>query len=373
MTAPPPTLALTAFPRSLPITGYALAVDERAGRAFVGGKGVVSVLDTRTGSLLRAVATGGVPVALTVDQAAGRVYVALDETDSVAVLNACTDALLYRARVTGQPTALALAPREGRVFIGAIGNAITQEQGGVSVLDMRSGTARQIPGTAGASVADIAIDERTGRVFALDKAAGTVSVLDASRRMLLHTTPVGVMPSAISVAPDSGRVFVAGNSGIIVLDAHTGARLPSPKMPDEPAAVVDDATYRRVFVTSDKAFDFALYALNARNGALLHRTNVDPGNLGIAPVGVPAIDGGRGRAYVLMASQQNKNLNPASPGSIAVVDITTGALRVSVNLGDTVNPEGGRSYGVAIAIDTRTRHLFALTGTHVVVLDTTRL
>jgi len=76
---------------------------------------------------------------------------------------------------------------------------------------------------------------------------------------------------------------------------------------------------------------------------------------------------------VLMASQQNKNLNPASPGSIAVVDITTGALRVSVNLGDTVNPEGGRSYGVAIAIDTRTRHLFALTGTHVVVLDTTRL
>src|SRR5205823_1761384 len=100
---------------------WAVAVDDRTGRVFVLGGGIddayvrplgmsgtVSMLDARTGAVLRTVAVGVGPSAIAVDERRGRVFVANTSSNSVSVLDARGGALLRTVVVGAGPSAAAV-------------------------------------------------------------------------------------------------------------------------------------------------------------------------------------------------------------------------------------------------------------------------
>ncbi len=113
----------------------AVAVDARSGRAFVmivgaGVPGHVSMVDTRTGVLLRTVPVGLDPCALAVDQRAERVVVVNHDSGSVTVLDARDGRVIDTVPVGLLPHAVAVDERRGRALI-------VSETGRLSVLDTR--------------------------------------------------------------------------------------------------------------------------------------------------------------------------------------------------------------------------------------------
>lgn len=133
--------------------------------------------------------------------------------------------------VVGQyPTLIAADDRTGRAYVLDDGSLASDGGGGVvagaiQVLDTRSGTfLHAVP--AGTAPTDIAIDQRTGRVFVLNSymhngGQGTVTVLDARSGRIVHTAQVGDLPMALALDAGAGRVFVLNvANGVHVLHAH---------------------------------------------------------------------------------------------------------------------------------------------------------
>jgi YVTN family beta-propeller protein len=170
-------------------------VASRAGRAFVANydDATVSVLDAHSGALLRTVALGQRPTALSVDEAAGRVFT------------------LNSARIDPAVPYAASASTS------------------VSVLDARSGALLRTV-VPGALPSALAVDERSGHVFVTNSGDDTVSVLDARSGVMLRRVGLDGVPQALAVDAPAQRVFVGTNGPpgrLLVLDSWTGRRLHS--------------------------------------------------------------------------------------------------------------------------------------------------
>jgi YVTN family beta-propeller protein len=114
---------------TLPLTGYntRLAVDTATGQIYAAGYNGLSVLDGRTGQVQRTVATGGPASAVAIDSRRGRIYVAHADLPysrgvhsgpgTVSVLDARTGAILRTLPVGIAPTSLAIDESTGRVIV----------------------------------------------------------------------------------------------------------------------------------------------------------------------------------------------------------------------------------------------------------------
>jgi YVTN family beta-propeller protein len=165
---------------------FALAVDEQTGRVFVasgstfGVNGSVSILDAASGRLVRSVTVGMLPAAVAVDARSGRVFVAnkgpLDSNlvplsnGTVTVLDARSGAVLRTVAVGTYPTAIAVDQRAGRAFVvNASGTTVRRSQGWweQTVQWLQPARLPWLPRPAAPSL--------------IHSATGSVSVLDASR------------------------------------------------------------------------------------------------------------------------------------------------------------------------------------------------
>ncbi len=241
-----------------------LAVAVRAGHTFVISQGIqsihgypaapstVSMVDTRTGAPLRAVSLGIEATTAAVDERSGHVFVTVvgatrfDDTPvgagSVSMLDAQTGALVRTVKVGRRPVATAVDAQTARVFV-ANGDSNT-----VSVLDARSGTViRTVP--VRRTPQAIAVDEKTGRVFIANSGDGSISVLDARTGALMRTVPVGLYDDAMAVDTRAGRVLVTSLGAVSVLDATTGSVLRTFSVGGSPYAIGVDARTSRAFVT----------------------------------------------------------------------------------------------------------------------------
>ncbi len=214
----------------------ALAIDERTGRVFGVNEvsDTVSVLDTRSGALLATTLVSPHPLAVAVDERTGHVFVTSNtipaggpggRTGQVDMLDARSGALLRTAQVGVLPYAIAADARSGRVFVANSGSD------SVSVLDARSGRVLRTV-AVGRDPAAITVDARAGRVVVANLngsfplvpqqdllGPGSVSVLDARDGAVVRTVAVGVDPATVRVDERTGRVFVLNKGGDVpVLD-----------------------------------------------------------------------------------------------------------------------------------------------------------
>jgi len=216
----PPTM----FTGAVPVgnSPVALAVDERAGHVFVANQvdGTVSVLDARSGRVIRTVPVGTAPVAVAVDARTGRAFVVnsnvfptgtISGPSSVSVLDTHTGALVRTVAVGQRAYTLAI--------------------------DERAYT--------------LAIDERANRVFVVNGDSDSVNVLDARTGQALHTIPAGLGPRSIAVDAGAGRIFLARLDGTVqVLDSRTGQLIRHLTAGTEPSAIALDARTGQLFVTN---------------------------------------------------------------------------------------------------------------------------
>lgn len=179
---------------------YALAVDERTGKTFIGitnvistqgASGAIDVFDTRSGAFLRSVALPSAPAAIAVDEQDGRVFVTTLGAitlstpvrfglGAVVTLDARTGAVVRRSIVGIAPGPLIVDARHRHVLVVTVGTADSAGNpagpGAVAVLDARSGVVQRTV-AVGIAPGDIALDARAGRALVLNF-GGTVAAPD---------------------------------------------------------------------------------------------------------------------------------------------------------------------------------------------------
>ena len=206
---------LRTIPLSSSDAAGTIAVDEHAGRAIVGGGAgptTLSLIDTQTGALLQAVDLGGGSCrAVAVAVGAGRTFVLerapgnTGTSDVVSMLDTRTGTLMRVVRVPLAPIAVAVDEQGGHVFVASEGRrkgfGNTLGAGTLSMLDARTGALiRRVP--LGIHPVTAAVDGRTRRVFVVNGGpigraglgVGAVTVLDADTGGVLRTVMVGRAP-----------------------------------------------------------------------------------------------------------------------------------------------------------------------------------
>jgi YVTN family beta-propeller protein len=215
--------------RMVPLQGpLVLDVDSRTEHVFAANFATapVSMLDARTGRLLRTVPVGPTPLGVAVDARTERVFVTNNGADTDNVLDAHTGMLLHTIKVGPHPARVVVDERTARVFVVHGRGGSTKEpfsfpdfeQSGVTMLDARTGAVlRSLPvggspfdDVESATATNIVVDARRGRVFVINQALldrnglpvsanGSVSVLDARSGGVLRTIAVGSNPIALAV------------------------------------------------------------------------------------------------------------------------------------------------------------------------------
>lgn len=199
-----------------------IALDKRIGRIFVLGTGnqwTLNTLDERTGRVLHVARVGPTALSLAVDERAGRVFVGNEGravgvceaycrvASTVSMLDARTGHLLRTIPVGQAPLNIAVNRRTGRVFVMNAGNN-NGDVGTVSLLDAVSGRVVATT-TVGYQPGAAAVDEQAGRVYVPNGASDTVSVLDGKSGRLLRTFGAVHGPGNAIVDTATRHVFVA--------------------------------------------------------------------------------------------------------------------------------------------------------------------
>jgi len=330
----------------------AIAVDEATSRAFVinGGNpttgiGNVSVLDTRTGTLLRNIGVGVVPIALAADGSTGHVfvinsYIHAGGQGTVSVLDARTGQVMLTEPVGDVPYAVAVNERAGRAFV------LNANDSGVSVLDTTTGRRVGIIHTSpnggpllGPNV--LAVDARRGRLLSIspNPSGGSVNLFDTRSGRLVGAPLTPGMPIQAVADEQTGHGFIAGSRDVSMLDMLSGKVLSTVAGSSYPLAV--DA--RRGLVYAGH-FEGGVDVLNAASGRVVRHIALK------GDANPLTVDEQSGRVLIAHTGPFAGGA-PSGDGSVSVVDGTTGTIVRTVTVG---------RYPVAAAIDGRTGHAFIL-------------
>jgi len=126
---------------SVPVSGYAnhIVVDSQTGDVYVADDHGIDVLDGRSGRVLRTVSTGAPASAVGLDARRGRLFVAHPGTGegsrastgsgTVSVLDSRTGALLRTAPVGVAPSALAVDEQTGQAIVVNSGGLVQDRDG----------------------------------------------------------------------------------------------------------------------------------------------------------------------------------------------------------------------------------------------------
>ena len=241
----------------------AIDVDEDAGRVVVADdEGArVAILDTHTGHVLHSAGIGLIPLATTVVGSGGHAYVVaggsyhaghLYGEGMVSVLDTRMGRVLRTDAVGALPAAIAVDKAAGLAVVANGGD------GTVSMLAARDGAPRVIP--VGARPSAVAVDERTGRAYVMNAGDNTVSVLDIRRGAVVRTVRVSESPQALAIDDARGLVLVAADGpldaqglpvgpGVVdALDANSGAVVRTVGVGVAPRAIAVDARNGRAIV-----------------------------------------------------------------------------------------------------------------------------
>jgi YVTN family beta-propeller protein len=164
----------------------AVAVDAHRGYAVITNSydGTVSVLNARTGAVVHTVAVGRNPGPIAVNEQTGVAFVANEHDDSVSMVDVASGRVVRTVPLARLPCALAVDQRRDSVLVltrQSLWPSPTVDQ--MAVLDGRSGRLRYTVGV-GAHAGALAVDERTGHAFATAMNVDGKSAVSDSRHLL---------------------------------------------------------------------------------------------------------------------------------------------------------------------------------------------
>jgi len=204
-----------------------LAVDSVSGRVYVyvtndasnSSGGSLAVVDGQTGALITTVAPTDKepfgPGAIGVNEVTRRVYVG-DFNSRVTVVDGATNRILESVNVGGQPIAMAIDVARDRVFVatGGLTNGISVIDGSTNMVIKRF--------EGGDTPRAIAVNAATERLY-LASGMETLTVLDEADGRVLKTLTLMNRPERIVIDPRGSRIYAAnvGAGTLSVLDARS--------------------------------------------------------------------------------------------------------------------------------------------------------
>ncbi|HKE84359.1 MAG TPA: bifunctional YncE family protein/alkaline phosphatase family protein [Vicinamibacterales bacterium] len=143
---------------------------------------------------------GSAPSGLSLNANGTRVYIALNQTNQVAVIDTATRAILTRIPVGTFPYTTVLSTDGTKVYVSNWGGRIPG------------------PGDTTDGMFPVAVDPRTGIPI-----SGTVSVVDTTSNTVVKSIDVGLHPTGMALSPDGSRLYVtnANSDTVSVIDTAT--------------------------------------------------------------------------------------------------------------------------------------------------------
>lgn len=348
----------------------AAAVDNGTGHVFVLDLGPINRIGNPTNSgrvsmfsehstvILRTTRVGFDPNAVVVDSPLEHVFVVNggsysasgvhSHAGTVSILNSRTGNLLRTVRVGVYPAAAAVADHGARVLV--VNRGAQGFRGSVSILDARRGfVVRTVP--VGVYPVAVAVDDNLDEAYVTNRVSNTVSVIDPLSGRLRATVHLGSAPGTVTreavdvparrdyVASPAPRVEGRGEMGaghVTVIDAETDRVLRTLTVPN-PSDIDSDGRLGRVYIAVTRRSAGFIRALEVKTGAALwtHPVGLDPIAIGID----------QRAARVLVINRRSQ--------TVAVLDARSGRTVCTATVGK--NPD-------AITIDTRTHRAIVVNG-----------
>jgi len=329
----------------------------------------VSMLDARSGAVLRVLRQDTAPLHIVCDQARSRVYV-VDEAplskgavSNLAVLDAGTGMVISTVFANKRPRAAAVDDK-GKVFViaqpsGASGAALGP--GLLGVVEPQHGRVVRVTKIA-QDPQQVVVDNRRGRVFVVASApsplyTGTVGIVNTTTGRVMGTLHTGPMPVASVVDQTTGRVYVLNkgyesSSSVSMFDPSTGGTVHTINLPGTGVAMALDSRRSRIFVAvapdpSHHGGRSVVSVLNTSTGALMRDISVDDNP------NIVTVDEQSARVIVTTLGKVNpaRADRPIAAGTATLLDATTGQIRCTIPVG--TGP-------VAVGVDAKARRAFVL-------------
>lgn len=238
------TVTATVAVKANSVNLASVAVNSDGTRVYVAdtASGTVSVIDTASNTVTATVKVGtgpdGTPsargtVALAVNPAGTRVYVANQNTNTVSVIDTASNTVIDSVAVGVEPRSMVVNPAGTRVYVGNFNGVIdsTNNANTVSVIDTACNTVTATV-AVGRHPGAMAVNPAGTRVYVANYGSNTLSVLDAASNTVSATvaTKGYGSPLSVAVSSDGTQVHVAEDNGLVwVMDAasNTFPALPS--------------------------------------------------------------------------------------------------------------------------------------------------
>jgi YVTN family beta-propeller protein len=271
------------------------------------------------------ISVGADPVGVAVDPAAGTVYVANSNDDTVSVIDEATGAVTATTPVGSAPFWVAADPASRTVYV------TNNNDGTVSAI---SAVTSRVLGTirVGTDPFGVAVNPAAGTVYVANSYDDTVSVIYAPTRAVIDTIPVGSDPYGVAVDPVTGTVYVTNFSAdtVSVIDPATDTVTATIPVGSGPIGVAVDPAAGTVYVVNLGDDQGTVSVIDAATNAVTKTIAV-----GLLPQGV-AVDPAAGTVYVANGS-----------GTVSVIDAATSAVTATI-------PDGSGPVGVAVDPATHT-------------------
>ncbi len=197
-----------------------IAFDSATGHLFLTSGNSVYSVNPQDGSLLGNVPVGKAAEGVAVDSSAGILYVSSYLTCSVAVLRAEPLELAATVDLPAPcyPSQLALDAATHSLYVASGSNAVDVVDTAARAYDRSIAVS-----TSGANATfAIALDERTGQVFALTEPGRTVTQIDVSSGALVRRFQLGFVAYELTVDQTTGELYVSAYHDVIVIVPATG-------------------------------------------------------------------------------------------------------------------------------------------------------
>ncbi len=193
-----------------------VVVDQQGNKAYASATGTpnIIVFDSARLDVLKTITVPTLKrgaefstLSLSLDRAAGRLYVVSMSTNEVAVIDTRTDTVLKTMPVPGAMGAIGVShdPQTGRIYVASQGSD------NLVVLDGESG-AVVADTPVGAGALNVAFDPAARRAYVTNRGAGTVAVTDADGKLVANLGP----------APFANHVSLGADGTVFVVDKSSG-------------------------------------------------------------------------------------------------------------------------------------------------------
>jgi DNA-binding beta-propeller fold protein YncE len=201
------------------VHGFAIAQDLGKGFSSNGRGNNVSVVDLKTLMTTSQVMTGGNPDWIFYEPKSGEVYTSNGARTeySSTVINAKTGAVIATIPLPGKPETGVADAAAGRVYINI------EDKNSLAVIDMKTHTVvADWPIAPGGGGTGLAFDVKNHRLFVGGQAngGGAIIVVDSTNGKVVTTIPAGAGIDAAAFDPATGNVFVSSGGAGTVTIAH---------------------------------------------------------------------------------------------------------------------------------------------------------